>query len=368
MFYAPHFALGLAAELGLMAGMLNAVQPPAGGGWKAILLAALGATAVALLYPYKIVPLAVTIFLFLVGETLVRRRLQYSLVLATLTAGMILGLAAIYYLAVSRSDAYWATTHVIQNAIRSPGVAAMILGWGIPLLLAAVGSYRILRVWSTKPPYLRLCVVWAITGILFLYLPVSFQGRFALGVYLPVCILAAWSVHKIVLPALANNPGWLARFTPTPVATARRVLLILAMPSIFAFQGMVVQRTSFFPEFYYLPQAEIRAAHWLADHSEANDLVLAGNRMGNYLPRYYQGRVFIGQYYVTVDSNRKAVLASQFYEPATADDWRLAFLEEWGITVIYYGYYEAQVGPPPDLPGWDIAYNLDNVIIYQKRD
>jgi hypothetical protein len=368
MFYAPHFALGIAAELGLMAGLLNAARQREVVRFGPALLAAAGALAVALLYPYKIVPMAATVLLFLVAETWLCRRLNFSLTASSVVAGGILGLTGLYYAVVARADPYWEATHVVQNAIPSPDLLAMMLGWGLPLIMAMIAGYRIVRCWRDMPTFLRLCTLWAVLGILFLYLPVSFQGRFALGVYVPICILAAWSLHQVILPALAAQTGWLERLSPTPLATVRRLLLILAMPSVFAFQGMVVQRTSFFPEFYYLSQAEIRAAHWLADHSEANDLVLAGNRMGNYLPRYYQGRVFIGQYYVTVDSNRKAVLASQFYDPATADDWRLAFLAEWGITVIYYGYYEAQVGPPPDLPGWDIAYNLDNVIIYQKRD
>jgi len=188
-----------------------------------------------------------------------------------------------------------------------------------------------------------------------------------LGVYVPICILAAWSLHQVILPALAGQTRWLERLSPTPLATVRRLLLILAMPSVFVFQGMVVQRTNFFPEFYYLPQAEIRAAHWLAANSDEHDLVLAGNRLGNYLPRYIPGRVFLGQYFITVDSEHKAGLASRFYAPETTEAWRLAFLAEWDISLIYYGYYEAQVGPPPDLPGWRPVYAADGVLIYRAE-
>ena len=158
------------------------------------------------------------------------------------------------------------------------------------------------------------------------------------------------------------------KLTPTPLATAQRVLLLLAVPSIFAFMGMSVRRTAFFPEQYFLAENEIAAANWLAENSDRANLILAGNRMGNYLPRLIQGRVFLGHYYTTVDSDRKAELARQFFDADTPDAWRAAFLAEWEISHIYYGYYESQVGPPPDLPGWKVIYNFDNVIIYEKWD
>jgi hypothetical protein len=365
MFYAPHFSLGIAAELGIMAGLLSAAQRPEARRMGPALAAGLSALALTVLYPYKILPTAAIVLAFVAGETILRRRLSFSLILAGLTSWAALGAVGLYYFIVSRSDPYWEITNVVQNVIPAPGVMATLLGWGLPLLLAVAGLRRVLRHWPAMPVLVRLCTVWAVMGFLSLFAPVPFNGRFALGVYLPISILAAWSLHQVILPALARRPAWLGRLSPTPLATARRLLLILAMPSVFVFQGMVVQRTRFFPEFYYLPQAEIQAAHWLAANSDENDLVLSGNRLGNSLPRYIPGRVFLGQYYLTVDSEGKAGLASRFYDPATAEAWRLAFLAEWGITVIYYGSYEAQVGPPPDLPGWRPVYDHDDVVIYR---
>jgi hypothetical protein len=366
LLYAPHFILGLTAELLIMTALI-AAQRANGWNWPALTLATIGAAGLGLSYSFRMLPIFGVIVLYLLVEVGRDWRRRLPFLLTFLPALFILAVLSLYYALAAASDPLWQEAYVMQNQIPSPNLFEAFMGWGIVGLLFILGGAGAFRGWRRLPDAIRLCFIWFGVGVSCLYLPVPFQGRFALGVYVPLAVIAAWSLHNQLLPRLAHwqNSPTMLRLTPTPLATARRVILILAIPSIFVFMGMAARRAEFFPEQYFIPLAEARAAEWLADHSDQDDLILVGSRMGNYLPRHITGRVFVGQYYVTVDPDRKVALVAQFFAPETDDEWRLSFLDEWQISHIYYGYYEAQVGPPPNLPGWAQVYADGGVLVYK---
>jgi hypothetical protein len=373
IFHAPHFALGMAAEIMVMTALLMAYRQQTKGYMGVAILAAVGALALSLLYPYRIVPMGVAIVLYAlieVGRTRQNWRQKMLLLHTSFWPLLILGVMGLYYAIVARADPFWEATHVVQNNIPSPNLLEAFLAWGgIGVLALLVGYALGAKGWASLPEGIRLCLVWFGAGVLCLYLPVSFQGRFALNIYLPLAVIAAWGLHHELLPRLAQQPtskdGSLAPFAQ--LNRYRRGILVLGFTAVLMSIAMMMFRPSQLPEQYFIANSEVRAAEWLVEHAQKDDLVLVGPRVGNYLPRYFDGRVFVGQFYITVNSDDKVKLVRQFFEPETTDEWREDFLEEWDVDYIYYGYDEAEVGAPPELPHWEIVYIADGITIYSQK-
>jgi hypothetical protein len=369
LFHAPHFVLGIAAETVIMIGLLATTRArDAGERLKATAIILAGALAVGLLYPYRILPVCALVGGYALVEMWRNSRFAWTLVAPTALAAAILLPLAAYYALVARADPYWEATHVTQNVIPSPSPLALLLGFGVAGLLSLAAVVKMFRQPGQTPPGVRLALIWLGVNVGFLYIPVSFQGRFALGMFIPVSILAAWAIHEMILPRLQGpTPANWRRIIPDLSGTARRVLFILTLPTLFTAVGWPLYGLYALPELYYLPQAEVEAAEWLANHSGSEAIVLVAYPMGNYLPRLIQGRVFVGQPYVTVDPVEKQRQVNMFFDPATEDEWRREFLVRWEITHVYYGLVEQGLGPPPAGLGLQVLYQREGIIIYEVR-
>jgi hypothetical protein len=184
----------------------------------------------------------------------------------------------------------------------------------------------------------------------------------------PIATLAAVGLEATVLPTLIRSRTYsrFARLTPTPFATLRRICLLLLVPStviaiLLFFKGPFINTG--FP--YYLPKADVQAATWLGDKSDESALTLAYYPMGNFLPRVYQGKVFLGQLDFTHELDQKLILFEQFWDPEESNFDRLAFLDEWGITHVFAGTYEAPFqGEPISFPG-EVVYERDGIKIIE---
>lgn len=371
IFHAPHFTLGIVSEILIMTALLMVRLPSSRYLW-AIGLGIGGGFGLSLVYPYRIIPVGLAIGVYVLLETGWNWRQNLHLLHTAFWSLAVLGGMSVYYGIVARTDPLWEVTNVAQNRIPSPNPLESFLGLGLVGLLALpVGRIILAKGWKPLPIGIRLCLIWFGVGAFCLYLPVSFQGRFSLNMYLPLAVVAAWSLHHSILPRLELMLGNDDRQSPSPV-TANRValyhkaILFFAFPTILMSLNLIIFRPGLLPEYYFIANPEVQAAEWLAHHGQQKDLVLAGPQMGNYLPRYFSGRVFVGQYYITVDSEHKIELVEQFFDPMTTAAWRSAFLQEWGIDYIYYGEYESKMGPFPDLDNWVIVYENDGVQVYSS--
>jgi hypothetical protein len=127
---------------------------------------------------------------------------------------------------------------------------------------------------------------------------------------------------------------------------------------------LIINSFDIFP-FYHMPD-ELEAAAWIAEITTDEDILLAEFPMCNLLPRYGKGRVFNGHFDLTVDMEGKSELVETFWQADTSDQWRQAFVDEWGFTYIYQGPYENTYtsGAPLVLP-YEIIYQTDTDRIYR---
>jgi hypothetical protein len=120
--------------------------------------------------------------------------------------------------------------------------------------------------------------------------------------------------------------------------------------------------TKDFPLYY--PADEIQAVAWLAENSGEGDVILAYYPIGNYMPRYIPGKVFLGHLNLTIDLEDKLEAIETFWDEETSQEWRENFLRAWEITRIYQGKYENLLSEGFIIPPGEIVYENDTVTIY----
>lgn len=364
LFNTPHFALGLGLEAVVFACVLRmdrATTDRERARWA--LLGALASVAATLVYVYHLAIIGLVIGVHLIVRSAQTGQIRwqvwrpYGIVVAPLLPLLF------YYAFWTNGDPYWEAYTQVEHVIHPPSLSSAIIGLGFLGPLALIGGRTWLR--DRRSPLLP---VWAVVNALALYLPfVDFSGRFGLGFLIPITTLAAVGLERSVLPAISGSRFFprFARLTPTPYATLRRTCLILLAPSslmavlLFA-KGPVV--TKDFP--YYLPEGDVEAASWLGKQTDETALTLASYPMGNFLPRVYDGKVFMGQLDFTTELDEKLALFEGFWEGSMTAVEREAFLQEWGITHVFSGTFEAPYGTGDPPPG-QIVYNKSDVSIYR---
>ena len=363
LLHTPHFALGLGLEILLFVCVLQWVQ---NGRIRWVILGALTGIASGLTYVYHIPVEGLVIGLFLLATAVQRRRIPWRVWLGGAVILLPLTLMLGYYAISANQDPYFAHYARVDHVIPPPTVAALLVGLGFLGVIALFGVRRWVQDGRTW-----LVPLWIAANLLLLYLPiVQFSGRFALGLIVPVATLAAYGLEKVILPRLQAGDfyGRFSRYTATPEASLRRLFLFLVIPSTILLPLLLARNALDTPDFpLYLSRSEVAAADWLAEQSDSGQLVLAYYPMGNYLPRVFSGKVFLGQLDFTTDLDDKLSDVEQFWREDTSDEWREAFLAEWGIDYIYQGQYENEIKQGDVTPPGKVVFQNDQVIIYQTE-
>jgi hypothetical protein len=268
-----------------------------------------------------------------------------------------------YYALGGQDDPYWMQYTQVVHVIPPPSAPGFLIGLGGLLPLAIAGWRR----WQAEGGAATL-PAWALAAVLALYAPgIQYSGRFALGLVVPVAAFAAVGLESWLLPAYRARRGWAsAGEAAHGSATLRRVVLLLLAPStlmswLLLFKGPLTQPT--FP--FYLPEADVRAAVWLGEQAGTGDLVLAYYPIGNYLPRVYAGKVFMGQAHFTTDLDDKLALYDAFWDGTLSSEARTALLSDWGITHVFAGSFEGPAEQLEGLPGLTLQYEEDGVRVYE---
>lgn len=360
LFHTPHFALGVGLEALLFGCLIEMTREANGARWA--LRGAVAALGLGLVYPYHIPVAGLIGGVYLLSLAVQRRRLPWRDWLHGAIAIAPLVPLAYYFGVYARADPYWEVTHILDNVIPPPPIAGVAIGYGLIGPLALIGGWEWIR--HHRNPMLP---VWAAVNFIALYLPVPFSGRFALGLIVPVATLAAYGLEQRALPWLQRTRLYaqFARWTPTPLDSLRRVVILLTVPSTVMLALVTIRTITIERDYpYYLPAGEVQAADWLARHSRRDDLILAFHPMGNYLPRVITGKVFLGQIFLTVNWPEKLELLQRFWDGSTPTGWREQFVREWGITYLYRGRFEQTITRGSVTPPGHIVYQAEGVTIY----
>jgi hypothetical protein len=169
--------------------------------------------------------------------------------------------------------AYTASDPVVAAWIRQsdPGmlpVPTLLLAASPLLVLGGVGLWGGRHRFEADDLFLS---VWGLSALLLTALPIAHAYLFALGFTLPLGVLAARGIKRVIAPKLSTF--WRA--------AALVALFALLLPTNLA--AVVVTRP---PEALYLSDAEAAALQWSAENIPPTSVMLASPELSVFIPRY----------------------------------------------------------------------------------
>ena len=138
-----------------------------------------------------------------------------------------------------------AITLLTNNQIAPPSFLGLLAGYGL-LLIFALPALRSF----TSNEAGKLMLYWFVINLICLYLPINFSGRFILGLFIPISLLAAAGIENNILSRYRD----LGFAKSLSVNSFRRVLILLTFPSTFLFLLWTVtgpQTNQDYPFYYH---------------------------------------------------------------------------------------------------------------------
>lgn len=304
----------------------------------------------ALVNPFSLVTLDAVLGAYLLVALATRRQMSASRLLAVGVVVMSTLPFLLYNFLTFTIDPFWSGTYSQQNPMPSPSPLRFVSNYGVVLVLAVIGG---IRAWCSGDEGYRFLVFSALAIILVSYLPLSFQSRLALGLHPFLGVLAYLGIKRLLeiargldqrLPSLWQF--WsLADRIAAPIGRALVILLIVGT-SVLTYGLFLASSLNWLPQpsVIYEPAALSEAGRWLASHAGPNDVLLAHQRTGNYLVRWFPGRAFVAHHVATLNYRWKLEAVSEFFSPVTPEAWRRKFLSDYGVTLVAVGPWEQALG------------------------
>ncbi len=349
MFSNAHFPLAWVLLLWIFMWTLPGLAAGPSAGRRA-LLTAISTTLLAQVQPMTLLPALATVAGTAAWQTAAgwpasadRRRLLIQTAWPPLIVGLASAPWVLYALWITQTHPQLRSWNA-QNITLSPWLGEALLWGGLPVLLAPAGIVVALR--RRRPIDLSL-LIWLGLGLGLLYAPFAFQRRMSLGLWMPLCLLAALGFFDLLLPRLA------ARWRPLPLA----LIAVFGLPStLLVFAATLGGVTAREPALF-LSAGEAEALRWLS--SRGHVVALASPEFSLFIPARTDARVVYGHPMETVDAptQKRRVLAA--YSGALGEG-------EAGpdVDLIFCGPREQALGPCPRPAGWQTVFERGGVQVY----
>jgi hypothetical protein len=343
-----HFPLSLAC-LALLSSIMivefrpGAVENP--GAQNGGLIAGLLSFLLALVFPQALVPLGVAIGLFVVVYWLQKRKITPRelrwLLVVILPAVPI----AAYYGAIVAYNPVVAEWNR-QNVTAAPTPLILVLGLGVPLLMALPGIYRAIRRFETDGD--RLMLLWLVAMVVLMYLPTNIQRRFTAGMMIPIAYFATRSLEDFWFQYVNRRWRYRLLVLVIPVVTLTNFLLL------FLNLGITVGP--------FLSRDYAVAFQWLKDRAPSDVVILASEPVSVWVPSWAGGRAVYGHPFETLHADVKRQEVLNWYSGQAEDCDTL--LNEYSVEYILVGPQERELGETPCVDTLTEVFHSGSVTVY----
>lgn len=314
----PHFplAIGLMLLVSLVALQTHGQRSTA---LRLAAAAGLG-LLLALVQPFAVPVVLIVLAVYLVGLTFHDRRLPWGQAAVVVLAAAGAAPIMLYDLYVYRTNpalAAWSA----QNLTPSLPPWNYGLGYGLVLLLALGGIIIAAR---RRAPTDLFLLAWAGSVALLLYVPFALQRRFITGLHVPLSLLAAIGLARLVWPRISARRRGLITGLLVGLTALTNVLVPLV-----AVAGVAQGRPPL-----VMSRDVAAACTWLADHTAWTETVLAPADVGQFIPAWAGNRVVYGHPFETIDAEAKEAEVEHFYSAAATADQRRALLDRYGVRYV----------------------------------
>ncbi|MGH2621847.1 MAG: hypothetical protein ACRDHG_14940 [Anaerolineales bacterium] len=236
-----------------------------------------------------------------------------------------------------------------QNATPSPSLPETMLGYGLLVPLAVIGSSRARLRESAEA---RLLVIWVVVNGLLLYAPFPLQRRLSLGLFFPLAALAGLGLERVA--------GSGRRLTLLVVGT-----LALSLPS----HGLVVasglSSVARGDPALVIDRDEVELVRWIDLNLNESELILAGPRTGNHLPAFTPARVLYGHPFETPAASERLAEVDRLFRWDQEPGAGLARLQDLGVRYVVYSDEEQAIGSPSWIPELELVHEAGAARLYK---
>lgn len=326
------------------------------GSWRDCVYAGLMLLLLGNIHTYDIVTVGAVWVAYLIVKAVKDRRVPWRPVYMSLIAAlMALPSVGYQYYLYSSEEVFKLR---VGTPAPSPTLWAYLMGYGLILLLAAVGEWKSLK----ERRGAGVLVVWSIVGFALPYLPVAQQRKLVMGLHIPLAILAT-----VVVAAVVRRAG------PRVSGLAAVLIIAALVPSNLYFMTRDIRylgNMTTAPEFSpYISKDEVKAMRWLRDNTSPNDVVLTFPNIALFTPAMSGNRVYYGHWSETPDYRDRLTGWLAFMSDGTPDEWRRAYLKQSEASYIVYFSRPEEIGEPVyDLRSSDyakIVFESGDIAVYE---
>lgn len=367
-FAATHITFGMIATLASILLFDAACQRKMAG--KRYLAGAI--LSLALIHPFNLPVLLATFITYAIGRSLAERRLHAPSVAAAATAALAGVPLLAYNFSTFTFDPFWSRAYGAQNIMLSPRPWELLIDLGAVLILGAIGATVMLRSGPTTTQAFFL--TWTLVILVFMYLPVPYQRRFAFGLQPSLAILAvlglpalqSWAAQRVTALGSAEIKvlRWVRRLTQWGLAFA------VIPGTLFVMAATVRHAIVDSPlPLYTTDRDTYSLGERLAVVLSANDVVLASLNSSNALVGLLPGRVVVGAPKISPDAEARLQVIKAIYSGELSESEVRVFLRSNHVTHIVVGSEERRLGPddPGDRLGFPVLDRVGSATAYVVR-
>ncbi len=266
---------------------------------------------------------------------------------------------AIYPAIVARINPI-VSRHSLLGEMKSPSVAALLLGFGLPLVLCVAGA-----VVARAPDRKRYghLMFWFVLSIAFAFAPIWFQRKMIFGAHIPLSILSSVAVDLVFA---RWRRGWIAAIVLVPVMAATPIYLL-------ANQHAEVKANE--DGAYFLSDDTMAGLKALKEQSQPNEVVFARVATSRVIPGFTGNTTVWGHWAMSIDfKEREAWFGNLFSAESNLDDASRAG-EFWGNDIRFiFADGEIKQSMEQFPAAWriiladaDKIFENNSVLIYHRR-
>ncbi len=250
----------------------------------------------------------------------------------------------------------------VQSRTVSPPPIYYLLGYGLLWPLVGLGAWW---AWRRRDVNLIFPIVWIGLVAVLVYSPDNIQYRWLEGVHVPLAMLGAVGLERVLAPAVARRLSQAIPFARREWWVVTLVLLATMPSTLYLVAGNALLGVTHWST-AFLTQGEVSAIEWLDRNSEADDIVLSSLQVGNAIPGRIGHRVFYGHWAETMYVDQKRVLVAAFFSNMSDAD-RRALLRDYNVRFVFWGRRERTLGTfdPSHVPYLIRVFGVDYVMVYR---
>ena len=265
----------------------------------------------AFIYPLALIPLAIAFGINLAVDFYKTRTMNRPQLIWFLWFGVPALPMVTYYAAVAQNNRVVAEIWSQQQS--SPvSPVLLILGLGLPLIVALPGISRAIRRFEADGD--RFMLIWLLTIVALMYLPSLFQQRFTFALMIPIVYFATRATEDFWLRQVKSRRWHRRIFAAVLPIIAASHLFVLILPlrplstDDFSDAGSVLLRHNY-----------VDAFNWLERNTDSSDVILASPDVSLWIPARVGARAVYAHPRHTTDPKIKKAAVLEWYRQTDAE-------------------------------------------------